>query len=38
VLDQGRTVDHERLRKRLGTVSPATLQSVLRVLAEMFEI
>lgn len=38
VLDQVRTVDHERLRKRLGTVSPATLQSVLRVLVEMFEI
>ena len=38
VLDQLRTVDHERLRKRLGIVSPATLQSVLRVLAEMFEI
>jgi mRNA interferase MazF len=38
VLDQVRTVDHERLRKRLGTVSPATLRSVLRVLAEMFEI
>jgi len=38
VLDQVRTVDHERLRKRLGVVSPATLRSVLQVLAEMFEI
>lgn len=38
VLDQVRTVDNERLRKRLGTVSPATLRSVLRVLGEMFEI
>lgn len=37
VLDQVRTVDHERLRKRLGAVSPATLRSVLHVLAEMFE-
>ncbi len=38
VLDQVRTVDRERLRKRLGAVSPATLQTVLHVLAEMFEI
>ena len=38
VLDQLRTVDHERLRKRLGSVSPATLQAVLTVLAELFEI
>lgn len=38
VLDQVRTVDHERLRKRLGLVSPATLRAVLHVLAEMFEI
>ncbi len=38
VLDQVRTVDHERLRKRLGAVSPATLRSVLQVLGEMFEI
>ena len=37
VLDQLRTVDHERLRKRLGVVTPATLRSVLHVLAEMFE-
>ena len=38
VLDQVRTVDHARLRKRLGVVSPTTLRSVLHVLAEMFEI
>ena len=38
VLDQVRTVDHDRLRKRLGVVGPATLRSALRVLAEMFEI
>lgn len=36
VLDQLRTVDHERLRKRLGVVTPPTLHSVLRVLAELF--
>ncbi|MEP7000181.1 MAG: type II toxin-antitoxin system PemK/MazF family toxin [bacterium] len=38
VLDQLRTVDHERLRKRLGVVTPHTLQAVLRVLAELFEV
>jgi len=38
VLDQLRTVDRERLRKRLGSVPPATLRSVLHVLAELFEI
>lgn len=37
ILDQVRTVDRERLRKRLGVIGPGTLQSVLRVLAEMFE-
>jgi mRNA interferase MazF len=37
VLDQLRTVDRERLRKRLGTITPATLTSVLAVLGEMFE-
>jgi len=31
------TVDRERLRKRLGVVTPATLHSVLRVVAELFE-
>jgi mRNA interferase MazF len=38
VLDQLRTVDRERLRKRLGSVTPATLRTVLKVLAELFEI
>ena len=38
VLDQIRTVDHERLRKRLGSVTPASLRTVLQVLAELFEI
>ena len=37
VLDQLRTVDHERMRKRLGVVTPHTLRAVLRVLAELFE-
>ena len=37
VLDQLRTVDSERLRKRLGVIAPATLASVLAVLGEMFE-
>ncbi len=36
-LDQLRTVDRERLRKRLGVLSPATQASVFAVLAEMFE-
>jgi mRNA interferase MazF len=35
-LDQLRTVDHERLVKRLGTISPETLGSVLDSLQEMF--
>lgn len=38
VVDQLRTVDHERLRKRLGSVSTATLHGVLQVLGELFEI
>jgi len=38
VLDQLRTVDHARLRKRLGVVTPHTLLAVLRVLSELFEI
>ncbi len=38
VLDQLRTVDHERLRKRLGAVTSHTLRVVLRVLAEQFEL
>lgn len=37
VLDQLRTVDRERLRKRLGLITPTTQVEVLRVLAEMFE-
>lgn len=35
-LDQVRTVDRERLRKRLGALTPATLQATLGVLQEMF--
>jgi mRNA interferase MazF len=38
VLDQLRTVDGERLKKRLGVIAPATLGSVLAVLGEMFEL
>ncbi len=37
VVDQLRTVDRERLRKRLGVITPATLRAVLQVLAELFE-
>jgi mRNA interferase MazF len=36
VLDQVRTVDRERLRKRLGALTPATLAAVLTILGEMF--
>ena len=36
VLDQLRTVDRQRLVKRLGTVSAAVQTEVLRVLSEMF--
>lgn len=35
-LDQLRTVDRERLRKRLGSLPARTLSSVFAVLAEMF--
>ena len=38
VLDQLRTVDRDRLRKRLGALTPATVGTVLTVLAEMFEL
>ena len=38
VLDELRTVDRDRLRKRLGALKPATVGTVLTVLAEMFEI
>jgi mRNA interferase MazF len=37
VLDQLRTVDRERLRKRLGALSDSTMTEVLGVLGEMFE-
>ena len=36
VLDQIRTIDKERLVKRLGRVTDATLEKVLGVLHEMF--
>ncbi|MBI2371377.1 MAG: type II toxin-antitoxin system PemK/MazF family toxin [Deltaproteobacteria bacterium] len=36
VLDQIRTVDRERLVRRLGRLSPATLGRALEVLQEMF--
>jgi mRNA interferase MazF len=36
VLDQVRTVDRERLVKRLGAVSPMVLAQALNVLREMF--
>ena len=36
-LDQLRTVDRERLRKRLGALSARTLKSVFAVLGEMFD-
>ena len=36
VLDQIRTVDRERLARRLGRLTPATLRSALLLLQEMF--
>jgi len=36
VLDQLRTVDKERLARRLGQISPATRKAVLSTLAELF--
>jgi mRNA interferase MazF len=36
-LDQVRTVDGERLVKRLGRLSPGTITTVLEALQEMFE-
>jgi mRNA interferase MazF len=36
VLDQIRTVDRERLVRRLGRLTPAVLSQVLQVLQEMF--
>lgn len=38
VLDQLRTVDHDRLRKRVGALTPGVIGTVLTVLAEMFQI
>jgi mRNA interferase MazF len=38
VLDQLRTVDRERLSRRLGTLPVPTLTSVLQLLREMFEM
>lgn len=35
-LDQVRTVDTERLTKRLGQLAPPTVQAVLQTLQEMF--
>jgi mRNA interferase MazF len=36
VLDQIRTVDHQRLVRRLGKLAPQTLRQALSVLQEMF--
>ena len=36
-LDQLRTVDRERLRKRVGTLNPTNLAAVFAVLNEMFD-
>jgi len=36
VIDQIRTVDRERLVRRLGKLSPATLGRILAILQEMF--
>jgi mRNA interferase MazF len=38
VLDQIRTVDHERLVRRLGKLSSSTLERALAVLQEMFTL
>ncbi len=38
ILDQLRTVDHERFRKRLGVLSPGTVQRALQILGEMFAL
>ena len=35
-IDQLRTVDSGRITKKLGRISPSTLDSVLKVLQEMF--
>ena len=36
VVDQVRTIDRERLQRRLGKLTPGTLTNVLAVLREMF--
>lgn len=36
-LDQLRTIDRQRLRKRLGVIAPGTLNMLLGTLVEMFE-
>jgi mRNA interferase MazF len=36
VIDQVRSIDRERVVKRLGSLSPGTLRRVLEVLREMF--
>jgi len=38
VLDQVRTVDRERLSRRLGTLPGPTIETVLQLLREMFEM
>ncbi len=38
VIDQIRTIDRERLLKRLGRLPETTLQTVLAVLGEMFAV
>lgn len=38
VLDQIRTVDKQRLIKKLGTISPAAQDKTLRTLQEMFSL
>jgi mRNA interferase MazF len=37
VLDQIRTIDRERLSRRLGVLPAATIESALQLLREMFE-
>src|SRR5690242_4903241 len=37
-IDQVRTVDTDRIAKRLGRIQPSILESILRVMQEMFAI
>ncbi len=37
-IDQVRTIDAERITKRLGRISPNTMSTVLQVLQEMFAV